>query len=629
MNLLSSLIGNILANYNYLLQDYTGFKINPSIIFNFSINLLLSMIIIAVFYLIGLKIKNLLFKQENKNVNIFIEIALAYIVTASGILILGMLSILYKQVLYIYFIILLVLAAYPLNTTKKRLFSAYLIIKNDYINQFKKHKLANIAILCFILISFLRLIPPEVGVDALWYHTDYPQIYLKSHSMMTIDPRGKFYPAVTPTLSDMLYVVTESLSMKESSRFIHFAFYVLSILVYLNVFKKRYSFAPIAALLFATCPIIIRVAPSAYAESQWIFLWLLAVFLITSRKIHTLNDILLPAILVGGTLATKLWMLPFYGVFILYILFSNLNQDKFRLLKSLFIFTLITFLIPFLWYLRAFIITGNPLFPTFWNYPDGSSNNPFAFSSILSSFSLEGIKVRILSSLNVSPFSVIGFIFITPYLKKINFIILKKYPFIIFIVLLTLIQIIINYSFHRFVIPFYSIIAVILAFGIAKFISINKYFKYSYYLLVIGIFLYYFINTLLILPYGLGYANKNRYLSRIISRDNSSYYDYNNQFSKFINKNDLVATYNLYGFYYADFNYVHTEEVFRKIDRSLNIIKIKGATKLLILGGDINWLCKNEKLKDCTNSNNKLLTFYKFPTTASSQYLYDLNTYAK
>lgn len=624
MSLLSSLIGNVLANYNYLRQDYIGLKINPSIIFNFSISLFLSIIIIAVFYLIGFKIKNLLFKQLNKNINIFIEIALGYIVTASGILILGILSFLYKEVLYIYFIILLVLAVYPLNTAKKRLYNAYSIIKNDYINQFKKHKLANIAILCFILISFLRLIPPEVGVDALWYHTDYPQIYLKTHSMMTIDPRGEFYPAVTPTLSDMLYVVTASLSMKESSRFIHFTFYVLSILVYLNVFKKRYSFTPIAALLFVTCPIIIRVAPSAYAESQWIFCWLLAVFLITSRKRHPLINILISAILIGGTLATKLWMLPFYGVFVLYFSVLNIKLSRIKLLKLLSIFTIFSFSIPLLWYLRAFLITGNPLFPTFWTYPNGEPNSPWQIV-----LNLASIKQRIASLANVSPLSFIGFIGIfisASKIKKLNF---GNKQFITFAIILIITQILINYNFHRFVIPFYSIITIVLAFGIIKFINFNKYFMYFFYAITAILFLYYFINTLLILPYGLGFASENRYLSRILSRDASSYYDYNHKFSKFINKNDLIATYGLHGFYYANFNYMRIEDIFRKVDRSLGVIKNKGATKLLILGGDINWLCKNEKLKDCRSDGYKSLTFYKFPTTASSQYLYDLNTYAK
>lgn len=622
MHLFSSLINNISTNFNYLRQDYTGITINLPIVFHFSVSLLLSIIIIMIFYLVGLRIRKIFSMQDNGVIDIFISIAIGYIFSASLILILGMFNILYRPVLYLYFVVLSIIAIYPLSTFKKRI-SNMKIIQSEYIKQLLRYKLVNIAILCFALISFLRLIPPDVGVDAIWYHTDYPQIYLKTHSMMDINPKGKFYPAVTPTLSDMLYVATASISMKESSRFIHFSFYILAILVYLTVFIKRYSFAPFAALLFATCPIIIQVSPSAYAEFQWIFCWLLAVFLITSKNKYTLKEIVLSAVLIGGTLATKLWMLPFFGVFFLYILFSNIRDDKKRLLKLLSIFTLIAFSIPLLWYFRAFLITGNPLFPTFWTYPNGEPNSPWHIV-----FDLASIKDRINSLSNVSPLSILGFIGLLIRSSKLKFKFGDK-PFIVFTIILSITQILINYNFHRFVIPFYSIIAIVLAFGIIKFINLSKYFKYSFYLLFACLFSYYFINTILILPYGLGIANQNRYLSRVLSRDNSSYYDYNNQFSKLINKNDLVATYGLYGFYYANFNYFYTEDIFRKEDRSLKILETKDATKLLILGGDINWLCKNEQLKDCINNNYKLLTFYKFPTTASSQYLYELKTNVK
>lgn len=620
MNSLSSLIGNISNNFNYLKQDYTGIKISLPIMFNFSISLLISIIVILVFYLIGIKIRKLNFKQSEP-IDIFIAISLGFITSASGILILGMLSILYKPVLYSYVILLILIAIYPLKTLKKRL-SIFLIIKDLYTQQFLKNKFANIAILAFVLISFLRLIPPDVGVDALWYHTDYPQVYLNSHSMMTIDPDGKNYPAVTPTLSDMLYVFTSSISIKESSRFFHFSFYILSILLYLTVFIKKYSFAAFAALLFVTSPIVIQVAPSAYAEFPWIFCWLLAVFLITSKNKHKLKDIVIPAILIGGTLAIKLWMLPFYGVFILYILFINFRQDKKEILKLLLIFTLICFSIPLLWYIRSFIITGNPIFPSFRPLPNGDPNNPFTISNILSSFNLAGLKTRLQGMLNVSPFSIIGFIFLIISLLKLKSFKVKNYSFIIFTVILTITQIIINYSYHRFTIPFYSIIAIVLAFGIMKFIYLNKFFKYTFYLLFTGFFLYYFINTLLILPYGFEFANKNRYLSRVLSRDNSSFYDYNNQFLKLINKKDLIAAYGLYGFYYADFKYIFSEDIFAKGDKSLRNLKKNGATKLVILGNDIKWLCDIEKLTDCTPSKYKLLTYYKFPTDAKSQYLY-------
>ncbi len=618
-----SLFNNIINNYNYLKQDYVGFIVNFQGIASFLINSVITVVVILVFFLIGSKIKNTIFREKNEIVDFFIKIALGYILTASGFLILGMLGMFYKNILYAYYGIVIIAAVYPLRTLGTRLGILSETFRK-YREQFLKYKWANIAILAFVLISFLRLIPPETGVDALWYHTDYPQVYLNSHSMMTIDPRGKYYPAVTPTLSDMLYVFTESIGAKDSSRFIHFGFYLIVLLEFLIIFKKRFPFIPYAALLFATSPIIIRVSSSAYAEFQWIFLWLLAVFLITSKSKHNYRDLLIPSILIGGALATKLWMLPFFGVFFFYILTANFSKSKIKLVKLLAFSSFVAFSVPFLWYLRAFLITGNPLFPTFWNYPDGTANSPFNFS-----FDMYGLKTRLLSAANVSPLSIFGIIFLLPFLRKVKNWNPGKYPFATFVIILTAIQLIINYSFHRFVIPFYSIFAIVLALGIERFVLVHKFFKFSFYAFFSLLFLYYFLNTLFILPYGLGFANENRYLTRILSRSNSSYYDYNYQFSKLISNNDLVATYGLWGFYYANFNFVYTEDIFRKGEKSLSALNKRGANKLLLLGGDIDWLCKMERLTDCSKSRYKLLTSYKFPTTASSQYLYELNKYAK
>lgn len=617
------IFSNIINNLNYLKSDFTGIKFNPSILTHLAIYIFLSLITLLTFYLIGNKIKSILFRDLKGQICFFVEISLGYIFVGSGILILGMLGFFFKPILYSYFLIILIVGILPFNTFRKRL-NIFKYVWSDYKKQFINNKLINTAILLFLIIGFLRLITPEVGVDAIWYHTDYPRLYLKSHTMMNIDPRGKYYPAVTPTLSDMIYVFPISLNQIDSSRFIHFSFYLICVLIILVVYQKRYSFSPLAALLFVTSPIVIRNGPSAYAEYQWLFCWLLAVFILTKDSKHTIKNIFLPSILIGATLATKLWMLPFFGVVFIYLLLTNINEKRVRLFKLLTFYTLVCFSIPLLWYLRAWITTGNPLFPAFWSYPNGEPNIPVNIS-----FSLASIKERILSTANISPLSIIGFIALFINSSKIKNFIINNKKFIIFVSILTITHIIINYNYHRFVIPFFSIFSIILAYGSIKLMNVNKFFRFSFYLLFSFLFIYYFVNTLLILPYGLSWADQNKYLTRILSRDNSSYFDYNYQFSKKIAKNDLVATYGLWGFYYADFNHIYSEDIFRKSERSLSIINKRGANKLLLLGGDIDWLCKTEKLTDCSKNKYKLLATYKFPTINSSQYLYELSKYAK
>lgn len=605
---------NIVDNYKLLREDFIGFSFNFVGVSSILVNLVFAIILVIVLYIIGEKIKSLFIKKNYGNVDVFIDIALGYIFVGLCLLVLGMLGLLYKSTVCIYLIILLAISLYPLFTLKNRLGPLVSILR-EYGEQFSKNKIINIMVLGFIVIGFLRLIPPETGVDAIWYHTDYPQTYLNQHSMMNVDPKGNYYPIVAPGLGDTLYIITESLSLKDASRYIHFSFYVISIVLYLVVFGKKYSFIPFTALLFVTSPVIIRHTSTAYSEFQWVLCWLLAVYLVTLKKNINVETIILSAVLFGGTLATKLWMLPFYGVFCIYILATNIKYGKLQVLKLLTTFTLFSFLIPILWYFRAFLITGNPLFPTFWNYPYGEPNNPFSLSSI---FNFEKIKSEFNIIYSISPLSVFGLVFLFVKLSKSKIFKLFNYPFILFGLILTAIQILINYSSHRFVVPFYSIFAVFLGYGLNKFVIFSKYFKYIFYILFLVLFLYYGINTLLILPYGFGWADQNKYLTRILSRDNSSYFDYENKFSKHFTYKDKVATYGLWGFYYANFDYFYSEDLFRKKERSLSILKKHGGTKFLIKGGNIEWLCKTEKLTDCSYKNYKLLT------SGESQYLYEL-----
>ena len=116
-----NLFSNIISNYNYLKHDFTGIVFSYSTLFNLLINVLFSLIIIIIFYLLGEKIKSFFLKNNNSVIDFFIRIALGYIFTASIILVLGMFQILYFNVLYIYYVFLLVIAVYPLSTLKNRL----------------------------------------------------------------------------------------------------------------------------------------------------------------------------------------------------------------------------------------------------------------------------------------------------------------------------------------------------------------------------------------------------------------------------------------------------------------------------------------------------------------------------
>ena len=620
MSFLFGLIQNIISNYQFIRSDFIGVSISLQGLSLFCIGLLLIISLLFILYCVGEKIRRRFFNFDYpRELKPFISIALGYILVGSGIALLGVFSLFYPIYIWGYILFIMILSLYPLDVLMEG--------KDDILFVFakcgrsvKQHPWIHVAILGFILIGFLRLIPPETEVDALWYHTDYPRLYLETHTMMNIDPKGVFYPIVTPTLGDMYYILIQFFDMKDASRVLHYTFYILVILLYIVGFdRKKYQNYLYAGLLFVTAPVIIRHTSTAYGEFPWVLCWLLAILIITRAERIRNGEIILSAIFFGGTLATKLWMLPFYGVFIPYLYVVNRNLEKVKVIKLLFMFTFFSFLVPLLWYIRSYIITGNPLFPTFWTYPNGEPN----FPSSLSSLNADGIRARILSLVSISPLSIFGLTFFLPAFF-INFK-SKKSRFIIFSIILTAVQLLINYSWHRFIIPFYSIIVVFLSAGTGAFISLSRYFKYIFVFAYMILFIYYLLNAFLLLPYGLGWADKNKYLTRVLSRDNSSYYDYGYRFGKLITASDIVATYGLWGFYYADFVHFYSEDSFRKTGRSIDILLKKGATKLLVKGGDIDWLCMKERLAGCREITYKLIASYLFPDVSASLYLYALS----
>lgn len=587
---------NIVENYKYLLEDFTGFSFNLIGTLHVLTNFFIAIGLIVIFYLIGKKIRLLFFKKEyHGSLEHFINIALGYILLGTGIAILGIFSLLYLKILFIYLFLLIAIALYPTNTLKNSLKDIFNLIKNSP-PYFIKHKWIFWGVILFLAISFLRLIPPEIGEDAIGYHTDLPLLYLKTHTMI-LESKEIQHVIPIPQLGEMLYVITESLGIKDASRYIHFSFYILIVILlyYIGANKKTSFLGMYSTIFFVTAPIIIRLASKANVDFQALFCWLLSVFIITKEKKCTLFSVILSAIIFGGALSTKLWTIAFLPIFLFYMILTQ--KTKIYALKLSAIFLFFSILISCIWYFRAYIITGNPLFP--------------AFSSKDSLLNFIGINKFVFSLPNLvvfSPLFFIGIIFLFfrfPYaIKK-----LKNLRLFLFFILLSLEHLFIQYYIPRYLLSLYTVGIIIVSSGLQQFVFFSRIKNYVFSIAFFVLFFYYSINTLLALPYGFGWADKNKYLSRILSKDSSSYYDFDHLFDKNISKKDLVAIYNLSGFYYANFTYIDTGYIFDKKNRSFDLLKKRGVTKLL-MHGDIEWFCKQLKLSDCDPKKYKLLVSY-------------------
>ncbi|MCL5113736.1 MAG: hypothetical protein M1372_01025 [Patescibacteria group bacterium] len=612
------LIRNLINNYNYLQLDYIGSHPDVSFISNLIINVTISLGLITIFYLLGSKIKNILLSKNSfHEQEIFIKIALGYIFVGTGLATFGLFSLLYPTIITLYLILVILLSFFPLRLLKKNI-KELNKFKKLLFNDFKIHRWVFIWITLFIFIGILRLQSPEIREDQ--YHTDLPVQYLKNHTIM-LPSREQIMVSQSPQLAEMSYLISIFLGSKETARYIHFIFYILVLsLLYSLSKEKKYKFVIIAPLLLATTPEVIRETSSQYTDFQWIFLFLLSTIILVKNKSLSVKLIALSGFIFGGMIATKLWTIAFIVVPLFYIAVGSL-KNRFKIINHILIYVFGLVITPSIWFLRSFILTGNPIYPALMKRDllESTVNlGLFNYLTLNSSLlSLNNLKI-------FSPLFFLGIIFFI-YKFKETILILTKVRIFLFFITLTILYIFINYPYGRYLLGLYSIAIIIFSLPLYKIVYKNRFIKYAISIILLFMLTYYLISSLLILPYGIGLADKNKYLTRTLSRDNSSYYDFDHKFNGFIKKNDLVATYGIFGHYYADFNYIDVNNIFDKNSISISLLKAKRVTKLFIKNGDINWFCDKLGITDCEPRRYNLLSYYSaVPYSGSSYYLYEL-----
>ncbi len=595
------LVQNIIDNYIFLSDDFSGFGLHILGVGNFFLHILIALGIFVVSYLFGCKIRQLFF-LENKKYTFFIDIALGYIIIGTGIGWLGIFSLLNSKIIAGYLAMICLVALYPyyFNFNKtKHLWSIHALLKTFNI----KEKVIW-GVLLFILIGFLRLMTPEITEDG--YHTDLPRLYLflgttihETKELLHVIPYSQ--------LPEMIYLIPIFLGHKEAARFIHFGFYITIILLLFAIAKnKEYSFAKFTPIIFVTTPLVIRYSPSQYTDFFMLLTFLLSVILI--EKNMSRKNLILSGIFFGAVLSAKMWMLVYSPVVLLYLALLHINSKFLNILKLIILFVSSSLFVVALWYIRAYIITGNPIYPIF------SKLEYLGIEQITNSslYSHLGLNIELLnpSSLIVfSPLFFLGIVFCILHYKE--FIRKVKYsPLFIIFILLTLIEVFVKIYLGRYLLSWYIIFSIVVSLGISIVIVRNIIAKYCFVVFYLILFSYYFLSTIFILPYGLGWADRNKYLTRVLSRDNASYYDFDYRFDKWISSKDLVAVDGIVSFYYADFSYIDIGYIFGKNKKSFGLLNKNNVTKLLIKGGDVEWFCKRLALTDCREDRTKLLASY-------------------
>jgi 4-amino-4-deoxy-L-arabinose transferase-like glycosyltransferase len=223
-------------------------------------------------------------------------------------------------------------------------------------------------IICIILaagFSFLAALAPEREYDALWYHLNYPRIYLEQGRIVD---QIYDYVSLYPMTWELWFGYGLSLGNQIGAKLLHFAMLPLTgIVIYEMARRFGGAVSPwLAVAIFATVPTVMWEASTAYIDLALAFhttLFVNALLLYANTRCKLW--FLLSGYNLGMAVASKHLALFFLLMGVLLLFIFLWIQDR-RIKSAAVPALLLAFLgvAPALpWYLRSFLATGNPVFP--------------------------------------------------------------------------------------------------------------------------------------------------------------------------------------------------------------------------------------------------------------------------
>ena len=228
--------------------------------------------------------------------------------------------------------------------------------------------LAGVAMLCLVLGLIWALAPPY-AFDALVYHLRQVRLYLAAHSLFI--PVDSAY-AGFPGLLQMLFAFTQALGGDSAPQLVHFTFLPVTILGTAALGRRLWHLEltwPVAALL-TSIPTVLLVATWPYVDVALMFYTLLFFYaLVLWLQDTRWQWLALAAVLCGWAMEIKYTAL-WYPLAAAGLMLVRLGRDGWRStwLRWAYWGGIAVFCAA-PWYLRNWVLTGNPVYPYVWGGP--------------------------------------------------------------------------------------------------------------------------------------------------------------------------------------------------------------------------------------------------------------------
>jgi len=225
------------------------------------------------------------------------------------------------------------------------------------------------AILVLLCVEFILNLTPPISRDALIHHLAVPKLWLK-HGGFYETPWANY--SYYPMYINLLYLVCLYFKNDIVPKFIHLAFGLgTGVLIYLYLKQKLdRNWGLLGMVIFITTPIVIWLSTSAYIDLGMTFFTTASILaLVRWRELeyrHT-RWLLISAFCMGIAVGSKYNAIIAWFIvnLLLVIIYVRETKCQTAAVKYGLMFFAITVLVASPWYMKNYLLTGNPFYPMF------------------------------------------------------------------------------------------------------------------------------------------------------------------------------------------------------------------------------------------------------------------------
>jgi len=298
---------------------------------------------------------------------IFYASGIGYGTIAYLIFVFGILQILYRGLAYTVLILGLLFLYYRRRDFVSGLHRLFKNIAEVVERPFSIERAVWLAfILLFIFLNLSIALTPPISKDALIYHLVGPKVFIQDHGIGFVS--GNFYTNFPFTI-EMLFTLGMLLQGPILAKLIHFSFGFLTVLAIYQwtAGKASVSTGLLAAIIYYTLPLVAKLSGWAYVDMALAFFVLVMTTALLDWKESRHKGLVALAGMLGGlAMGIKYSSLVMVLIIVLSALLflkrKDLPRDSHMGTTAIKVLA-IAAVVAFPWYLKNWMLTGNPVYP--------------------------------------------------------------------------------------------------------------------------------------------------------------------------------------------------------------------------------------------------------------------------